>query len=131
MDFISSSSFQGIKFGYIYKNGRNGIGYYIDKKNNYRSSYEMTKISSHVDDSNSNYSKYHSKKIRCYFLNKDNDKNIDRYKWPPVLIVSNTAIVYIYICMYIHMHIYIHIYIHISIYMYIVVIYTIHIYLCV
>ena len=96
MDFISSSSFQGIKFGYKYKNGRNGIGYYIDKKNNYDTFYEMKKITSHViEDSNSNYFRYHSENIRCYFLNKDNDKYNDRYKWSPVLIVSNSAIIYI------------------------------------
>jgi len=117
MDFISSSSFQGIKVGYKYKNGRYGIGYYIDKKNNYDTSYEMNRFTSHVEDRNSNYFRYHSKNIRCYFLNKDNDKYIDRYKWPPVLIVSNSTFVYIYwVQLYIYIYIYIHTYIYIYLY---------------
>lgn len=112
MDFISSSSFQGIKFGYIYKNDRNGIGYYIDKKkNNYGNFYMMKRISSHkVNDiinrssksksnkkQNDNYFKYHCKNIRSYYFNKDNDRDIHRYLWSPVLIVSNTYIYHLYI----------------------------------
>ena len=110
MDFISSSSFQGIKFGYIYKNDRNGIGYYIDKKkNNYGNFYMMKRISSHqVNDiiykkNNDNYFKYHCKNIRSYYFNKDNDQDIHRYLWSPVLIVSYTYIyhVFLYINCYI------------------------------
>lgn len=116
MDFISSSSFQGVKFGYIYKNGSNGIGYYIDKKSTNDNFYEVNKISSrHVDHINSNtnsrsrsikdndnYFKYQCKKIRSYIFNKDNDKDIQRYLWSPVLIVSNTYIFHIYLLLLFH-----------------------------